>query len=147
MDDVTVYVVTSGDYSDYGIQRVFLDADEANRYCEVENTSRLWSKADVEEYIVSELGEPLITHEISVTIAKDSPLDYGDSRRVYWDGLPDDKKLGLNCQYAYRLVGNYPARIFISAEDTDEDRARKIVTDTAIQILAEFDAAHARLSG
>lgn len=43
--------MTSGDYSDYGIDAVFIDKESAEIFCATKNTIRnLWSDYKVEEY-------------------------------------------------------------------------------------------------
>ena len=48
----SVYIVTSGFYSDYGINCAFTDRDVAQRYCDVWNAAEKseYSCRDVEEY-------------------------------------------------------------------------------------------------
>ena len=48
----TVYIVTAGDYSDYRIERVFLEKDKAYKYCNLMNNRR--DEYRVEEYDTSD---------------------------------------------------------------------------------------------
>lgn len=43
-----VYIVTSGEYSDYMINQVFLDREKAELYCAAQETD--WDKPRIEEY-------------------------------------------------------------------------------------------------
>jgi len=45
-----VYVVTSGEYSDYRIEKVFLDKDKAELYCDLHRHEDYWGHMEVEEY-------------------------------------------------------------------------------------------------
>lgn len=61
-----VYVVTEGEYSDYGIVKVFLDKEKAEKYAELyEKTERFADNVNVEEYTIyddsfdSNLTEPI----------------------------------------------------------------------------------------
>lgn len=45
-----VYVVTSGHYSDYSIERVFLDKDKANKFVKYRNGYDSWKDFKIEEY-------------------------------------------------------------------------------------------------
>lgn len=45
-----VYIVTAGEYSDYGIQKVFLDQDKAEKYAKYRNGYNSWDDYRVEEY-------------------------------------------------------------------------------------------------
>lgn len=47
------YLVTSGSYSDYGVAEVFLNKDEADNYCFVNNVDS-WNDYRVEEYEINE---------------------------------------------------------------------------------------------
>lgn len=48
----TVYVVTSGKYSDYGIEAVFLDKEKAEQYVEIANVGEYdpYDESRIEEY-------------------------------------------------------------------------------------------------
>jgi hypothetical protein len=48
-----VYVVTRGEYSDYSIEKVFLDKEKAEKYAELyEKTNRYADNVNVEEYTI-----------------------------------------------------------------------------------------------
>ena len=48
--DMTVYVITSGEYSDYGIVTVFTSKEKAEIYCATKNGSASYDKCRIEEY-------------------------------------------------------------------------------------------------
>ena len=50
----TVYIVTAGEYSDYRIERVFLDKDKAYKYCELMGNRNRYDDYNVEEYDTSD---------------------------------------------------------------------------------------------
>ena len=45
-----VYVVTAGKYSDYRIEKVFLDKDKAELYCDLHKNEDWWDQMGIEEY-------------------------------------------------------------------------------------------------
>lgn len=49
-----VYIVTSGSYSDYGIDRVFKDKRKAEIWCAEKNTKYEWDEYRIEEYEYSD---------------------------------------------------------------------------------------------
>lgn len=49
-----VYIVTSGSYSDYGINRVFKDKRKAEIWCAEKNTEYEWQEYEIEEYEYSD---------------------------------------------------------------------------------------------
>lgn len=50
-----IFIVTSGEYSDYGINRVFLNQENADRYVEVYNRGQTpYNHARIEEYDVTD---------------------------------------------------------------------------------------------
>lgn len=49
-----VYIVTSGSYSDYGINRVFKDKRKAEIWCAEQNTRYEWEEYGIEEYEYSD---------------------------------------------------------------------------------------------
>lgn len=49
-----VYIVTSGSYSDYGINRVFKDKRKAEVWCAEKNTEYEWEEYRIEEYEYSD---------------------------------------------------------------------------------------------
>lgn len=55
-----IYIVTSGEYSDYGIERVFLDETKARNYAKY-HQAEAWGGMRVEEYGFADEGYELIT--------------------------------------------------------------------------------------
>lgn len=60
---MTIYIVTSGEYSDYWIDGVFLDKYEADKYCAVRNEESAYTNYRVEEY---EEGEGKIEADLDL---------------------------------------------------------------------------------
>ena len=52
----TIYVITSGEYSDYCVDSVWTDKVEAERICALYNRGRLYSDYRIETYPLNEFG-------------------------------------------------------------------------------------------
>jgi len=57
---MTVYIVTSGEYSDYGINVVFSTREKADAYVKIHNRGGPYDSAGVEEYEVDDIGDESI---------------------------------------------------------------------------------------
>lgn len=55
-----IYIVTSGEYSDYGIEKVFLDETKARNYAKY-HQAEAWGGMRVEEYEFADEGYELVT--------------------------------------------------------------------------------------
>lgn len=69
-----IYIVTSGEYSDYGINAVFLDKHEAELYCATHNKKKRWCDCVIEEYETKD-GKIKTDREV-VYVYKAYPNDY-----------------------------------------------------------------------
>jgi len=129
-----VWVVTSGSYSDYQIERIFLREEDATTY-EAGDIERR-----VEEYdVVSALGEQvtvLVVDEIVVTARYGHPHE---TFRTYWYGPDDDEIAGLPACKAGELWKSayMPDRgILVRVEGTDHERVRKVFSEKRAQAVA-----------
>jgi hypothetical protein len=79
-----VYVVTRGEYSNYSIDKVFLDKEKAEKYAELyEKTNRYADNVNVEEYIVyDEFFDSKLTEPIEFYVQY---IDL-ESGKLGWDG-------------------------------------------------------------
>ncbi len=80
-----IYIVTSGEYSDYDIERVFLDENKANKYAKM----RAYSKVEEYETEENEFSE-IIYASISYQIENDKE-DYNFTMHIT-NTLDDDEK-------------------------------------------------------
>ena len=55
---MTVYVITSGDYSDYAIEALFTDKAKAEAFVYIYNKSHEWDSACIEEYEADAIAVP-----------------------------------------------------------------------------------------
>lgn len=51
-----IYVVTSGCYSDYTIEKIFSKREDAEKYCALQNTQNGWSSNDLSEEHIRDLS-------------------------------------------------------------------------------------------
>lgn len=74
-----IYIVTSGCYSEYGIDAVFLDKTEAEKYIAVKNEQNSWHDSYcIEEYESQDgkidIGNNVIGYEYNGFVSEDRPL-------------------------------------------------------------------------
>lgn len=54
-----IYVVTSGEYSDYGIDAIFSTKEKAQEYITIRtNSEYIWNELEIEEYELDRMAEP-----------------------------------------------------------------------------------------
>ena len=59
-----IYIITSGEYSDYGINSVWSSKDKAEEICKLLNAGKMWNDFRVEEYPVDEPLERNVFHMV-----------------------------------------------------------------------------------
>ena len=130
-----VYIVTSGVYSDYHIQAVFLDETEAKAYADACN-----EYTDVEEWAVGidpEIMLKLIDknklYAIHIYEADKKPYYYLDepSSNLYDDTV--------------NIVENYPAQIILHRWVRNNDSIDKVVSEISARVKANDVFEKARL--
>jgi hypothetical protein len=78
-----VYVVTRGEYSDYSIDKVFLDKEKAEKYAELYSKGNCYDTTRVEEYIVyDEFFDSKLTGPIEFYVQYINL----ESGKLGWDG-------------------------------------------------------------
>lgn len=131
-----VYVVTSGEYSDYGINRIFLDQDLAEAYCAAHHNDspygedrpqiEVWEISDESDIKVDKVYKALW---FSQTIYR--PNQPIISWKMEYNTLPFESKIDEN---RYRELSGY---IPITKTITDEEEAIKIISDIIAKYKAE----------
>ena len=95
MDSNKVYLITAGEYSDYGVLAVCSTREKAEYFCEVLNRNGGWygDKADIEEYPVDSI--PIEDLDIPVWCVgfKGQPLYVYNVRKCDRGGALDINKL------------------------------------------------------
>lgn len=132
-----VYVITSGSYSDYGIEAVALDKDEAERICATLNDGRKYSFDDICYIEEWDTGEIKIESACEIKTAFEMEVKYADGKITYFD---KDGYLTFRDINKIEVI-QYPKhnRIKITTtfpKGTDSEKAKKIMLDR----IAEFKA-------
>lgn len=104
-----VYIVTAGSYSDYRIDRVYLDEDEAWAY--VNAMGKTWpvDNADVQEWVVGapavEFDGPIWEGEFRQSRVVKTHGDFGQVYGPGWRDLSDPRYTGeVEDSYNYREI-------------------------------------------
>ena len=75
-----IYVITSGSYSDYRIERVFTDKAKAKAYCKHESSLYLHEKCEIEEF---DSSDDWIPPKLNKSYLRDAVLHVDPERKVY----------------------------------------------------------------
>lgn len=132
-----VYVVTSGEYSDYGIEKVFLSKEKADIYCNLHN-ARSYSTCVVEEYETddetiytpmsyAEFSIDIDTSEVKISFYEVAKEDYGYIKNQTLINEYDN-----TLEFTRLLQDNYDREVMIS-------KFTKICYDTRSLVLNELN--------
>lgn len=130
-----VYVITSGKYSDYHIDAISLDKDEAYRICATLNNNRPADMyCDVEEYDTE--GVKVISQdEIKKRFEMCVEYKSGEERWFDEEGLVTENVNNISVK---RYAGSDKIEINATLpRETTEDKARKIMFDRIAKFKAE----------
>lgn len=114
-----IYVVTSGEYSDYKIEVIYSTREMAEEYANKHNKLKKYGSAD--EVTEFELDTPIEKHEFIYIIMDKQGNTYSIEREF-------NRKEGFGS--ANETVFSW------TVQTTDEKRAIKVVNEKRIQILA-----------
>jgi hypothetical protein len=130
-----VYVITSGEYSDYCIQTVALSREKAEQICAMLNGSNGYRSdtATIEEYDTDEIQ--CETNE-DVGLRYDAAFDYKTLENIYWcepfySFARNEIKRGLlNHGYGILISATFP-------KDMPQEKVRKTMCDRVAKWKAE----------
>lgn len=130
-----VYVITSGEYSDYCINAVALSREKAEQICAMLNGPNGYRSytAIIEEYDTDEIQ--CETNE-DVGLCYDAAFDYKTLENIYWC----DPFYSFGRNEIKRELSNHKCRILISAtfpKDMPQEKVRKIMCDRVAKWKAE----------
>ena len=131
----TIYVVTSGEYSDYGINAIFEDKDDAQRYCDQVNATEKYGRYGIEDWIIQPKGAPLkIVYHLTAEITRDGVGTERISQSTELDGDTDTAEITLmKWEREYHgHIGQVTARAY-SVEE-----ARQILKKGVAQALEKW---------
>lgn len=130
-----VYLITSGEYSDYHVDAVSLDEKEAERICGFLNKNRYYNTCNIEEYDTDEIK---VDSNEEVLDRFWMEVGYKTGEVYCYD--PPVTVLGENNEI--KVERGYPneSRINITAtlpKGTTENKARKIMFDRIAKFKSE----------
>ncbi len=113
-----VYIVTSGEYSDYCIEAVFLDRSSAEKYCAAQSDNDWWQDYRIEEYDIGCIeGEENYRKIISLTIDENGYITSGIRERYTYS----NNKRSCEGQKKYTCPNHGKGYLFAkSAKDTPQ---------------------------
>ena len=130
-----VYVITSGEYSDYGIRAVALSREKAELICAMLNSEKRYycDVATIEEYDTDELQ---CDANEDVGLCYEAWFNYKTLKNIYW-GEPfysfarNEIKRGISGHgYEIQIAVTFP-------KDMPQEKARKIMKDRVSKWKAE----------
>lgn len=130
-----VYVITSGEYSDYYIRTVALSREKAEQICAMLNSQKRYysDAATIEEY---DTGEIQCETNEDVNLCYDAAFDYKTLENIYWC----DPFYSFDRNEIKRELRDHKYRILISAtfpKDMPQEKVRKIMCDRVAKWKAE----------
>lgn len=136
-----VYVVTSGEYSDYGIDSIFSNREAAEKRCAT------WNGYDdpiIEEYELEDGTNIVIDQVYRRLNFSMSYRSYDDNISVYWEmkygTKPFDEKIRLIERLTSinnKKIELYHGTIPVNKTITDDKEAEKIIYDRIAKLKAE----------
>lgn len=129
-----VYVITSGEYSDYRINAVSLDYEDAERKCAVINDGRTRDFCEIKEYDTDDIkGES--PNELKTQFKM--TLNYIDNGEMYFDGghltlndINTIKVKRFQNHNRIEIIATFP-------KGTESEKAKKIMLDRIAKFKAE----------
>jgi hypothetical protein len=141
MKSKKVYIITAGEYSDYGIKTVFLDPKEAQAYCDAHNNLResSYDKFGVEEWDVNTASYIVGVHEITIWHAQYAPwkskLDPPQDPYYTWEEKVLNTEFDIFKEYK---PSPSPAQILTLKESEEVE-----FDDITFNTCSDYDEAHA----
>ena len=134
-----IYLVTQGNYSDYGVRGIFTDKDLATEYAAQITTKYEAARVDTRQ-IMTELIAPINYRGYTVTMDIDGNTDEVENDAVgdlnVDNSYPDVEfgRLGDGDAHGYITTGKYK---FIINTDKESEGAIKIANERRIRMIAE----------
>lgn len=127
----TIWAVSSGEYSDYGVDAVFASRELAEGYVRIltENTSHLSYGDDrrIEEFTYYDALPDWKVILVARQTIGDSPREYVERTWVSWEG---ETQVKAN-------LWEHRGSVDIHVEGTDHQRVRKVFSEKLAQVKAD----------
>lgn len=140
MEKQQVYVVTSGEYSDYGINRIFLDQDLAEAYCAAHHNDSPYGedRPQIEVWEISDSSDIEVDAVYKALWFSYSMSNYKSSNPIMswemeYNTSPFESKIDEIHDCGHYISGYIPVNKTIS----DREEAIKIISDTVAKYKAE----------
>lgn len=140
-NNMKLFVVTSGEYSDYGIDRIFLDEEKAKNY--VKYHSRDFGGVRIEEWTTDDDSYQIIASgwyrcygSIRISqagLVDETSLKYLDCVLEDSKGKEDTSLCTYNSPYTLSLIRYFPEGSYLSEEDV-KNVVKKTLIDLAHKI-------------
>lgn len=134
-----VYIVTSGDYSDYHIDAVFSTKQGAEKYCALKNTCDRYSDFyNIEEYDIDDMNASNTKVVYAFLIEPSNPPTVEATYYISEDRANAFKEKALRWQKSGDILQDYYSidrYVFLAEENPD--KAIKIVLDRVAKAKAE----------
>lgn len=129
MSEQIIYIVTSGEYSDYHIDAVFLDKESAEIYCTIHNGKENYDFCHIEEYSVSDVikGNIEIYTAVSALFKQDGTVRIVET---YFSEKREEKFEQWNSNYPYHLL-------FYTKKNATNKEIKKIARDKYAEYMAK----------
>lgn len=118
-----VYIVTSGEYSDYGIRRVFTDKERAELYCAMHESD--YDAPEVEEWDADDVeidsSKPYMRRWVA-SVSPSGEMNYITSACTFNETNAVIKVRSYNGSWYYKVFATL-------IKDKTEDEAKKIIFD------------------
>ena len=139
-----VYIVTSGDYSDYSIDSVFSSREAAEKRCAVWKQEKLWDEPIIEEYELEDGSNVVVEPVYKAMVFDQCYLFYQDKIRVdfrmKYDVKPFEEKIDRK-EKAYSKNGKtielYYGTLPVNKTVEKQPVAEKIIYDRIAKWKAE----------
>lgn len=138
-----IYVVTSGEYSDYSVEAVFTDRRKAILYCAAQNAREgNYEQCDIEEFDSADESidgnfESVVYEYLFQARRSYGQMLYGESR---WENERPAYRLGktgVESDYWKNQYGTEYKNIYVRLKEENLAKALKIARDRLVKINAE----------
>lgn len=140
----TIYLLTSGQYSDYSVDAAFTTRAEAERAAELHEKDKRWGDARVEEYVLYDRCPDFTTvYKVGVRLYEDGTTDMDEDVRTHlpwnhFDGPHLNGRPKVSSGRWFSSTTHPKKNIYISGYGSTLESTRKAVFDRVAQEKAKL---------